>query len=313
MNKPNFFIVGAAKAGTTSLHYYLSKHPDVYVSPIKEPNYFCKDICVDGFNPYMKRKFSNGGVLFDKSNNVISKHQAYISDEKTYLKLFANTNNQKMLGEASVSYLYSEVAAAEIYKFSPTAKIIIVLREPVDRAFSQYLANRRVGSVFGNNFLDIVVSDYNKTIKGWGNTHLYIELGQYYKQIRRFYDVFEKENILLLKYDDLSLDTIASVNRICSFLNVEEDVIHINNIRRNSAKVPINRLVAQLNKQSILKNTFRNIIPGSIINYLKKRSFSDKKLPTLKPFEKEALSIYFSKDIKDLQYLTKLSFDDWYA
>ena len=116
MNRwPNFFIVGAPKAGTHSLYEYLNQHPKVFMSPRKEPYFFCPIMVPDG----------------DKNSNPIR-------DEKEYLKLFEEAKNETMLGEATASYLGDPKSAELIHEKIPNARIIIIIRDPVDRAFSSY-------------------------------------------------------------------------------------------------------------------------------------------------------------------------------
>jgi len=141
---PNFFIVGAAKSGTTSLYHHLCQHLDVFMSPVKEPHYFSRDVGVRSFKADdTKSIFANLRGYID----FILKSRFYILNFEKYKRLFSNVKNEKAIGEASVSYLVSKVAAEEIYKFNPDAKIIIILRNPVKRAFSHWLMDLRIGHV----------------------------------------------------------------------------------------------------------------------------------------------------------------------
>ena len=133
--KPNFFIVGAPKAGTTSLYAYLSMHPEVFMpSTIKEPDYF-----------------SHKAIL---AQNLYY-NTTHVTNLEEYLDLFSLANGEKAIGEASVSYLYYQEAARNLYDFNPEARIIIILREPVERAFSHYLMDARLGLIKAT-FDDIV-------------------------------------------------------------------------------------------------------------------------------------------------------------
>ena len=145
VKKPNFFLVGAAKSGTTTLSKMLEAHPEVYLSPIKEPNYFSKDILPEKFEPvYRKNTFFADKTYF--SQKPLKKvHLSFVREEKEYMALFEDAGNEKAIGECSTSYLYSSEAAEEIRKFQPDAKIIVILRNPVTRAFSHYLMGLRFG------------------------------------------------------------------------------------------------------------------------------------------------------------------------
>jgi hypothetical protein len=138
---PNFFIVGAPKAGTTSLYHYLDQHPDIYMSPVKEPNYFAEEVRLRNISAEWQewahreqnslRAYLSGPMHEKKFGGIV----ASWSD---YLKLFKNVKDEKAIGEASVCYLWSKTAARSIASATPHAKIVMVLRNPVDRAFSQY-------------------------------------------------------------------------------------------------------------------------------------------------------------------------------
>src|SRR5579872_6439243 len=135
---PNFFIAGAPKAGTTSLYHYLSQHPQVYMSPLKEPNYFAAEIREDNCDPVVRRRlygeqralrrFLDGPMLGPHFSGIVSEWE-------DYLRLFANATTERAVGEASVGYLRSPTAPSRIAEKIPEAKIIVMLRDPADRAF----------------------------------------------------------------------------------------------------------------------------------------------------------------------------------
>ena len=116
--KPNLFIVGQPKSGTTALHQFLGQHPEIYMSSIKEPHFFCADFHLESDRAYGKQRFYD------------------FRSESAYLQLFSKAKNVKIAGESSTNYLYSQVAAEKIYNFNPDAKIIIVLREPAQFLYS---------------------------------------------------------------------------------------------------------------------------------------------------------------------------------
>ena len=126
---PNFFIVGAAKAGTTSLAHYLDEHPQVYLSPIKEPNYFSRnDIHPEHFRKLLKERLALFNIKqYLSESELKSRHAAYLTELEQYQDLFRDAKPNQILGEASVSYLWSQTAAKEIFNANSNAKIIIVL------------------------------------------------------------------------------------------------------------------------------------------------------------------------------------------
>ncbi len=194
---PNLFIVGAQKAGTTSLYKYLSQHPDVYMSPIKEPHFFSQ-------------------VRQEK----LSYDSRVITKESQYYALFENAGNYSIVGEASPSYLWDTNAPYKIKKANPKAKIIILLREPIDRAYSHYLMDVRRDIQRNSCFFDALAEDYAWKNKGWGVSHLYVELGLYSEQIERYFNTFDSNQILILQFDELKTDSKNVLKKVFSFLNI---------------------------------------------------------------------------------------------
>ena len=120
MTMPNFLIIGAMKSGTTALYYYLEQHPDIYMSPVKEPNFFSSH----------------------KQENAADT----VTEFGIYRQLFSGGSGKKAIGEASHSYLYEPGAAAEIRRYIPEAKLIAILRNPIERAYSHFLHMVRSGT-----------------------------------------------------------------------------------------------------------------------------------------------------------------------
>jgi hypothetical protein len=196
---PNFFIVGAAKAGTTSLYHYLSQHPEVFMSPVKEPHYFSQ-------------------VRPDPELRFVYAHKS-ARDEAAYRRLFRRARQARMIGEASTSYLWEAQTPARIKASVPAAKIIIILREPVARAHSHYLNDVREG-VERRPFLQALQEDYAQPRKGWGISHLYLELGLYAEQVRRYLAAFAEKNVLVLFFEEFSADTQSALRQAWDFLGL---------------------------------------------------------------------------------------------
>lgn len=192
---PNLFIVGAAKSGTTSLYTYLAHHPDVYMCGTKEPNFFSE---------------------VGKS----SKDRRPLSLTE-YLALFKQYGAQRFIGEASPSYLWESRTAQRIDSMCPQAKIIVILRDPVERAYSHYLMDRQLGEQRELSFLRAIEKDLAEEHPMWWATHLYVALGMYYEQIRRYVDRFG-ENVLILFFEELRSAPETVLRRVASFLDIDE-------------------------------------------------------------------------------------------
>ena len=177
---PNFFVVGAANSGTTSLYSILRQHPQVFLPALKEPHYFAQT------RPAYEQRYM----------------RSHINDQSAYLKLFRQATGYKAVGEASPSYLWEARAAHRIRQAVPGAKIIILLRDPIERAYSHYLMDAREG-LQRLRLYEALRQDWNRPDKGWSVSHLYIELGLYAEQVRRYLQVFSPGQVRIVLFDDL--------------------------------------------------------------------------------------------------------------
>ncbi len=179
---PNFFIVGAAKAGTTSLYAYLRQHPEIFMpEEVKETHYFAQ------VRPSHAQRFAS---------------PVFISDRADYLRLFRKARGYPAIGEACPSYLWSEAAPARIHAAAPGARIIITLRDPIERAYSHYLMDYREGMQH-LPFFEALQADWQSPEKGWAVSNLYVELGCYARQIERYWRFFGEDRVHILFHDDL--------------------------------------------------------------------------------------------------------------
>lgn len=207
--KPNFFIVGAPKCGTTAMFSYLSRHPEIFVSQRKEFNYFCDDLT-----------FRNASGLFRYTG---------VDD---YLAHFSGWNGQKRIGEASVWYLYSSRAAENIRNLCPDALIIAMIRNPVDMIYSLHSQLLINGDENIDDFESALAAEADRTqnrrnprtdqmscpLQGlW-----YTEVGMYSHQIRRYHDIFGKERVKVIVYDEFRADTPRIYSDVLEFLGVHD-------------------------------------------------------------------------------------------
>ncbi|MCP4123528.1 MAG: sulfotransferase [Bacteroidetes bacterium] len=314
--QPNFFMVGVVKGGTTSLHYYLSQHPGIYMSPVKETNYFSrraidtsafsKDYAHD-VNVDLKKFFATG-----MEHKI---HIAHIEEEEDYRRLFRNVTKETAIGEASNSYILYPGTAEEIHKEFPEAKIIMMLRNPVERAYSQYVMNLRLGKTLETDFIKEVQDDDNKKLKGWGASHQYLSIGLYYDQVKRYYDVFPKEQILICWYDEYRKEPHTVVKRIYRFLKVDAGFNADTSEKLNTAGVPrFGKLNYWIN-QSGLVSWAKRKLPRSLREPFKKWMYSGDKadIPVMSDNEKEWLVNYYLDDIQKLSKLTGKDLSDWLA
>ena len=203
MTTPDFLIVGAAKAGTTSLYKYLDQHPEIFMTTPKEPCFFA---------------FANEQIHF------YTEKPAFITNPADYLKLFNDCGNAKCRGEASTPYLYLyrktidniQKYISESHKY---LKIIILLRNPVERAFSQYVMYRALG-LENLNFRDAVNAEKSRMAENYHFDYFYVDRGNYYHQVKAYSENFQQIQIIL--FDDFTDNPEKTIRDCFKFLNIDE-------------------------------------------------------------------------------------------
>ena len=277
--EPNFFIVGGAKCGTTNISYYLNLHPQVFVSKLNEPYYFCQWDLPDDF-----------------------RRESMITDEKKYLKLFNDAKSHSAIGEATPAYLHSPHAASKIKERFPNSKIIISIRNPIERAQSSYLSNEfmRKDKL---SFLEMVKSHVELIMKN--NFYIYniLEPGFYSKHIKRFQEIFDPNQIKILIFEEYINNTKNSISELLDFLGLNDDFVFTEQ-SKNSYRIPKNKFF-----QSTLENkTFRRI-STHFIPTLTREKIGDKfllkevKKPQISVAERNYLKNFYSNEVKDLESL----------
>ena len=213
---PNFLVIGAPKSGTTALYNFLRQHPQVYMSPNKEPRFFaCDARPLDYRGP-----FENG--LINKTSIWKREH---------YAALFGGARDELALGEATPSYLWFPGTPERIQALLPHARLVAVLRQPADRAFSHYMMHRRDGRE-PLSFEDALRAEPQRLAANWyyGRYRL---AGYYHRHLSRYYELFPREQIRVYLYDDLVRDAAALLRDIFRFLGVDDGVTVDTSVRYN--------------------------------------------------------------------------------
>jgi hypothetical protein len=298
MTMPNFLIIGAGKSGTTSLYHYLRQHPEIYMSPVKEPKFFA----VEG------KKLDFRGPNDDEHMNRKS-----ITDVDAYRALFGGVTDEKAIGEASPLYLYSPEAAGRIKHYLPEVKLIAILRNPVDRAFSSYLHCIRDRGEPLDDFAQALQEEERRIENGWGPIWHYKNVGFYSAQLERYFDTFRRDQIKIFLYDDLKGDPTGVLRSIFSFLEVGDTRLPDLSVKHNISGVPRSRLVHELlNKPNPIKSAFRPLLPAK----LRKRlnfNLTGRNLvrPQLSPEVRKQLIDVYSEDILKVQGLIDRDLSRW--
>jgi len=307
---PDFLIIGAAKAGTTSLVEYLKQHPDIYFSPIKEPHFFSTDIKPENFN---QRYYSNVVVDLDayfRQKPLKEIFEAYVRDEAQYRQLFQHARPDQVKGEASTTYLYAKEAARNIRETIPEAKITAILRNPLERAYSHYLMALKFGFT-SESFLQALKTDQQKTEKGWGISELFLELGLYYEQLKRYYEQFPASQIKILFHEDFYAQPNHVLEQLTTFLGVKSHTFDTGETHNQGGVPRFRRLNEMLNKLG-LRMQLGKMLPANIKSRLKKLYLrKPAQNPDDDPEAKAFLREYYQADIQRTADLIGTDLSNW--
>jgi hypothetical protein len=273
---PNLFLVGAAKAGTTSLYGELARHPAIFMSSMKEPHYFSR------IQP------SPGRAAFFP----------HISDQGDYLALFDRATDEQLVGEASTSYLWDREAAGRIQQVSPGARILIMLRDPVERAYSQYWNDVREG-LERRPFLEAVVEEQRAGPGAWGVSSLYIDCGRYADQVQRYLDRFG-EQVLVSLFEDFVADQPATVAAIHEFLGIRPTDQAVGPRRTNPASLPRNVLSGRLLGSGRVRRLARATVPRPLRARLRGAMLKEVSPTPMDPEARSLLNELFRPEVERL-------------
>jgi hypothetical protein len=290
MTMPNFLIIGAMKSGTTALYYYLEQHPEIYMSPVKEPNFFSSQ---------------------EQENAADA-----VTNIGTYQHLFRGGSGKKALGEASHSYLYEPRAAAEIKRYVPEAKLIAILRNPIDRAYSHFLHMVRTGMEPLDDFAQALREEEVRIHKE-RTFQDYIGRGLYYQQLKRYFGTFPQEQVRVYLYEDLSGAPISTVQDAFRFLKVDDSFVPDVSLRRNVSGQPkYKTLDGLLRRQSRIKHAAKIYLPARMRWRLSK-TFDDLKTrnlaeppPVQSKVRRHLIGVY-REDILKVQELIHRDLSGW--
>ena len=218
MIMPNFLIIGAAKAGTTSLYEYLKQHPQIWMSPVKETNFFALEgETLDFHGPGDQDWISSFSI----------------TKIEEYLNLFQGAENAVAIGEASPLYLYSPKAPKRIRQYIPNTKLIAILRNPVERAYSQFLMFVRDGREPLGDFAEAIEQEENRVLNNWEWAWQYLGVGFYYTQLQRYFDTFAPSQIRVYLFDEFKTNPASILQDMFQFLGVDNSFIPDMSIKHN--------------------------------------------------------------------------------
>lgn len=286
MTRPNLFIVGAPKSGTSAISNYLSQHIDIFMAT-KELHYF-------GYDLPLKYRIS----------------------EPEYLQYFNQASTEMILGDKSVWYLFSKTAALEIKDYAPDARIVIMLRNPVTLLHSLHSQEILDGN---EDIADFEIAIHLDDERRKGNkqpncvdfTYLppYKDVALFSEQVKRYLDVFGKEKVHIIIYEEFANDPEASIKKVLSFLGIDSDIkiqYKVINPNKKIRFLFLHRLIKK--PAGWLRKIIRILIPVKkvrhrIMSYLQESNITEKKREEMNPVTEKYLKDYFADDIAALSRL----------
>ncbi|HEX2218357.1 MAG TPA: sulfotransferase [Gemmatimonadales bacterium] len=291
MTLPSFVVIGTAKGGTTALYWYLAEHPDVFMSPVKETNFFAWNLDADG-----KLLYGDPDV-----------HRFPVKTLEEYEALYAEAGAAKAIGEASPLYLESPQAAGRIRSLLPDARIVCTLRHPVDRAYSDYLMYiRRRGRPFDPARDLTPGAPWARPDSRW------MQVSRYHAQLARYYQVFPRERIHVLLFDDIRKSAVGAAQGVYRFLGVDPDFEPDTATPHAAGGVPTSHLLEGLLTRSSLSTALRRWVPVGAAKWVRRlRARTLKKATPLPPALRQELTGYFRDDIASTSKLIGRSLEHW--
>jgi len=299
MTLPNFLIIGAAKSGTSALYRYMKQHPDIYMSPIKETHFFS-----------YKDSPPNAQGPGDTVNQAVTDYDSYIS-------LFGGATTESAIGEASPTYIYIPRACEIIQEIVPEAKLIGILRQPADRAFSAYMHVTRDNREPITDFKKALTLEEERTAKNWGPIWHYVKMGLYYEQLRRYYDRFDRRQLQIHLYEDFSADPMTTLKDNFEFLGVDPSFKPDTRIRANVSGLKKNKILGLMTDQLFgrpnpIRYASRRILSEELrwnfTQNIRNRNLEHQKIP---PDIRKELTQYYRDDILKLQELIDRDLSIW--
>jgi hypothetical protein len=300
---PDFFVVGAPKCGTTSLHYYLGQHKDIYLPGIKEPHYL------------LRSKLSSDEIVTGED----------VADLNDYLSLYKRIDN-RISGDCSVFYLYFRVAE-EIYALNKNAKIIIMLRNPVNASYSLHSELVLWGIEKRQEFMAAYkegepgIESRKIRNKKFSNKIMdYRSVYSYFEQVKSFMEVFSKNNIKIILFDDFVKKTESVCLEVFSFVGASVAERQIDFSIKNRNEIVRSRVLRELmisdravHLRKIVRAVISDQLQGVIKNAWRRLMFKEMERRSLDARDSSFLKEQFRADLRNLEALIDLDLSGWYT
>jgi hypothetical protein len=300
MALPDFLVIGAPKAGTTALHAALARHPSLYLSTVKEPKFFL----TDGPPP-------TGGGPGDAQT-----YREHIWRQKDYMALFSAAPAGTLCGESTPFYLYDRAAQRRIRTLIPDAKLIVILRDPVERAHSNWTHLWSAGREPIGDFVRACAEEDRRVAAGWSPFWHYTRLGRYGEQLEHLFALFPREQVLVFRYRRMLEEPAWMLNEICAFLGVEQGIlgeVPRENVTAHPERSPVHAALSRVLRGAEAAGRHLPSIAGTAVTTTIERYLQRDTRPRqpLTWAERQAVLPGLVDDIRLLEEITGASFGDW--
>lgn len=282
---PGVYVLGAPKCGTTSLHEYLGQHPAIFVSKKKELHYFTHRLLSEAAH--------GPGDEFGL--------RTVVRDESEYLRWFRGARPDQVSVDVSPSYLYYDQVAPSIHQVRPDAQLIAVVRDPVEKAYSQYLHMRR-SQRESLELRDALAAEGDRTRGGWSDLWRYVDSSRYAGHLRAWAEVFGRERLLVLFSEELAREPARTMTLVHNFIGVEPRAIRASRARNAGGLARSRRLASFIEGPNRPKRLARKMLPESVRGRLALRlvEANTGTKPHMDPEMRRELQSRFRSEVTDL-------------
>lgn len=298
MPMPTFIIIGAPKTGTSSIFNYVGQHPDAFTSTPKEPCFFLFDRAVPKFA-------GPGDDTF---------YSTTIGDIAQYSALFEKAGCKKAIGEASTLYLQHEDTPRRIFTHLPEVKLIVLLRNPVERAYSHYIMHR-LQNREPESFARALDLENMRRAQNWAADWQYTGNGFYHEHIQRYLTLFPKDQLLIKLYDDFERDPVRFMSEIFRFLEIDDSFVPAMNTRYNITGLPRSPAIRfLLTSRHPVRQALKGLIPHTIRSHARNRLRQRYLTKPAMPADcRTRLETLYRPDIHRLEHLLDRSLAHWFT
>jgi hypothetical protein len=298
---PNFLVIGAAKSGTSATYAYLRQHPQVFASERKEPGFFAFEGQRAMFTGPGDRKYNRGCV----------------TDLERYRQLVRLAAGNVAVGEASTVYLYSPEAPARIRRHVPDVKLLAILRNPVERAYSGYRYLVRDGLERLPSFEAALDAEDDRIRSNWQHIWHHKRLGFYHEQLTRYRDLFPPDQLAVFLYEDLVAAPVQMIQQMFEFLGVASDFTPDVSLKYNVSGTPRSRLLhAALARPNAAKDVVKAFLPAAMRRRMRADLMARNIRPSIPPLAAETrryLVELYRDDTRKLERLIERDLSHWLA